>query len=338
MAPATPSRRLPKSNFHRTLASDGPVSAAPLDEAAPHRGAERQASNFTHPEHSVPPRSYHEAETLVIVCCHAIFHPDASSPTFPLSSPFDESNWHLASFQRSDPETGKPGEHETFLGHISAGMDTLTSGAETGGNLLVFSGGATKAALTPLSEARSYYNAALALAIYSGQHGGGDAAELFDQGRILLEERATDSFQNLLFSIVLFRQITGHYPKDIRIITHAFKSKRFLDLHGPAISWPSDKIRVQGIDPIMSEAEYHDTVSGEERFGYKPFEEDCLGTGELLSRKRSQRGWKAETARELGANLEESVQQLLQGKHVKELPWSEARFEKPERLDSLSAR
>jgi hypothetical protein len=338
MAPGTPSRTLPKSNFHHAIASDGPVSAAPLDEAASHPGAERQASNFTHPEHVVPPRSYEGAENLVIVCCHAIFHPDASSPSFPLSSPFDESNWHLAPFQKSNLETGKTGEHETFLGHISAGIDSLTTGAEAGKNLLVFSGGATKATLTPLSEARSYYNAALALAIYNGQHGGGDAAELFDEGRILLEEHATDSFQNLLFSIILFKHTTGHYPKDIRIITHAFKSRRFLDLHSPAISWPPHKIRVQGIDPVMSEAEYHDTVNGEERFGYKPFEEDPMGTGELLSRKRRQRGWDAGTARELGAGLEESVQQLLQGKHVKDVPWSDAKFEKPERIDSLPIR
>ncbi|KAF2116430.1 hypothetical protein BDV96DRAFT_480914, partial [Lophiotrema nucula] len=283
-------------------------------------------SDFEHPDHSIPVPNYDGVENLVIVCCHAIFHPDVQNPSFPLHSPLNESNWHLAPFQKSEPKTGKPGEHETFLTHINAGLATLMRATDTltwsSDTVVVFSGGATKQALTPLSEARSYYHAALADALSKGQRGGGYARKLFDKGRILLEENATDSFQNLLFSILLFRQTTGRYPKLLRIITHAFKSKRFLDLHAPAIGWPSDRVRVEGIDPVMSSAEQDDTLKGEARFGYAPWQEDLLGTGEFLNSKRKQRGWKEAVNEELGEGLEDSVKRLLNGEVVEGLPWT----------------
>ncbi|KAF2468587.1 uncharacterized protein BDR25DRAFT_187793, partial [Lindgomyces ingoldianus] len=268
---------------------------------------------FEHPDHVIPSIRYDGVQNLVIVCCHSIFHPDASSSSFPLYSPYDERNWHLAPFQESNPNTAKPGEHETFLAHLTAGLDALTVGSWAGNTLLILSGGVTKRPLTPLSEARSYYNAALVQAMLHGHRHGGRARKLFDQGRLLLEEYATDSYQNLLFSIVLFRQTTGVYPKNIRIITHAFKAKRFLELHARAIGWEPDRIRVQGIDPVMSGAEYEDTVRGEERFGYAPWLEDSHATGDLLSRKRKQRGWVEETSQELGEGLEWSVRCLLSG-------------------------
>jgi hypothetical protein len=169
-----------------------------------------------------------------------------------------------------------------------------------------------------------------------GHPGGGRAKLLYNRGRLLLEEHATDSFQNLFYSILLFRQTTGSYPKNVRIITHAFKARRFLDLHGPAIRWPANRLRVQGLDPVMSRDEYEDTLSGEERFGYGPWKDDALGTGELLSRKRHQRGWDETVQLELGKGLEESVKQLLSGKMVDRLPWNTPPA--PERVDSWAIR
>jgi hypothetical protein len=270
----------------------------------------------------IPAKTFAGIDTLVIVCCHAIFHPDPADPSFPLRSPSDEKNWHLADFQKGNTESGKPGEHETFLAHISAGIDALTTGSCAGRSVLIFSGGATKPSLTPITEARSYYHAALSHALIRDQPGGGYVKVLFDKGLIQLEEHATDSFQNLLFSIVLFRQATGCYPKNIRVITHAFKSRRFLELHAPTIHWPHNQIRVQGIDPVMSQFDHTDTVRGEELFGYGAWKDDPLGTGELLSKKRKKRGWQANTAKGLGSGLEESVQMLLDGTVVEDLPWA----------------
>jgi hypothetical protein len=159
-----------------------------------------------------------------------------------------------------------------------------------------------------------------------GHTEGGKVKSLHEKGRILLEEQATDSYQNLLFSILLFRQTTGTYPRDIRIITHAFKTRRFLELHGPAIQWPKDRIRVEGIDPTMSSTEYEETVRGEERFGYTPWKDDPLGTKELLSRKREQRGWQKADSERLIEGLEPGVQDLFHGVVPERLPWSDHRL------------
>ena len=317
-AQATPSRTLPKSNFHTahltTNTEDLGTSTSTHARRTNASPAYQINEDFTHPDHVIPPRDYTGFESLVIVCCHAIFHPDASSPDFALFSPYDETNWHLAPFQKSNPDTGKPGEQETFVAHALAGIDVLASELSPdvpSRTLLVMSGGPTKPSLTSLSEARSYYHASLAQELAQGNLGGGRAHQLYSQGRILLEEHATDSFQNLLFSILLFRRTTGEYPNKIRVITHAFKARRFLDLHAPAIRWPSERIQVQGIDPVMSGSEREETIKGEEEYGYTPWLEDPLGTGEVLAGKRRTRGWEEQVAEQLTEGLEDSVKELL---------------------------
>ncbi|KAJ4983821.1 DUF218 domain-containing protein [Stagonosporopsis vannaccii] len=336
MASAANLTVLPKSKAH-TQNGAGDAAKPSQQAAATHHTATpvRDNPDFQHPDQleSSGPKYNKNIDELVIVCCHAIFHPDVEAPDFPTNSPHDEGNWHLAPFQKSDAATGKPGEHETFLAHIQAGLDILTTGTNAtwtedvpwnqDSTILVFSGGATKRDLTPLSEARSYYHAALAGELAQGHLGGGRAHQLYRKGRILLEEQATDSLQNLLFSILLFRQTIGRYPKNIRVITHAFKSRRFLELHAPAIHWPKDRIQVQGIDPVMSSVEMESTAKGEETFGYAPWKEDPLGIGESLSRKRKQRGWNDKQVSWLTEGLEESVKDLLDGRASKKLPWAQ---------------
>lgn len=325
---------LPKSKAHTEYGP--PAAGRPSEESAAthyNEAAVLDNPDFEHPNQLEPsgPKYNKNIEELVIVCCHAIFHPDVEAPSFPTYDPHEESNWHLAPFQKSDPATGKPGEHETFLAHIQASLDIMTTGTNAtwkedvpwnqDSTILIFSGGATKQDLTSLSESRSYYHAALAQELGQGHMGGGRAQQLHSKGRILLEEQATDSLQNLLFSITMFRQTIGRYPKNIRVITHAFKSKRFLELHAPAIHWPKDRIQVQGIDPVMSSAEIESTLEGEEKFGYVPWKKDPLGTGEILSGKRKQRGWSNEQAKKLTEGLDESVKKLLDGEASEELPW-----------------
>lgn len=334
MASAANLRGLPKSRGHK---GDDLTATKPAESASAYYNTTAKLENpeFEHPDQLEPsgPKYNQNIEDLVIVCCHAIFHPDVEAPDFPTYNPHDEGNWHLASFQKSDPTSGKPGEHETFLAHIQASLDVMTSGPNAtwkedvpwnqDKTILIFSGGATKQDLTPLTEARSYYHAALAQELSQGHIGGGRAHQLYSKGRILLEEHATDSLQNLLFSILLFRQTIGWYPKNIRVITHAFKSKRFLELHAPAIHWPKDRIQVQGLDPVMSSAEMESTLEGEEKFGHGPWKQDPLGTGPVLSGKRKQRGWKEDQAEVLAQGLEESILKLLKGNSSCELPWAQ---------------
>lgn len=132
----------------------------------------------------------------------------------------------------------------------------------------MFSGGATDSGVANLSESRSYYDAYVQL--YGPQD---DYPPLLPEmmqimwgERVDCELDATDSYQNLLFSIVRFRKITGIYPHMITVVTHAFKASRFTvgsdhvysgvdlltetqSLHGPAIRWPAHRLRVLGINP-----------------------------------------------------------------------------------------
>lgn len=157
---------------------------------------------------------------LVIVACHAIF---LGQPDSPDCDVYDAQQWHLQSFQK--PTGTIPGEHETFLQHIYAGLSALAYGSISRSSVLVFSGAATALDVTGLTEAQSYFNAAVALTQRLGQ--GHPFAECF-KSRTFLDENATDSYQNLLFSILKFRRHFGRYPRTVRVITHAFKTKRFL--------------------------------------------------------------------------------------------------------------
>ncbi|KAH7053139.1 hypothetical protein B0J12DRAFT_547221, partial [Macrophomina phaseolina] len=238
---------------------------------------------------------------LVVVACHAIFVGNPEASDCDIYSPLQ---WNLQSFQQ--PCGSKPGEHETFLRHIQAGLDILSFGAIKESSILVFSGGYT-ASHIKLSEARSYYNAAVACTRASAR--AESCAKLLGS-RILLEEHATDSFQNLLFSILLFRKTIGTYPETITVITHAFKTERFLLSHAKAIRWPQGCIRVQGLNPVMSADEYQETLNGERR-AFDSWKEDLYGTHPPLSSKRVQRGWQEETINEVGDGLEMGVKDLL---------------------------
>jgi hypothetical protein len=322
---------LPRSKTSATASTNTATATSHHDSA--HQQAEtflRSAGNpdFIHPDHVIPRRNYSGFQDLIIVCCHAIYLPDAETHNFPLRSPHDERNWLLAPFQKSNPKTGKPGEHSTFLAHAQAGVNALTispDNADLEKNILIFSGGATQPSKTSLSEARSYYHAALAAELAANYLGGGRTHALFTRGRILLEEYATDSLQNILFSILLFRRTVGQYPRNIRVITHAFKTKRVLELHAPALRWPTERFQVQGIDPVMSSQELDETLEGEEEEGYALWDQDPLGMGERLSNKRAKRGWNASVVDVLVEGLEDGIRGFLQGLVPNRLPWEEER-------------
>lgn len=162
---------------------------------------------------------------LVIVCCHAIYAGGSDG------NPHDESQWLLKEFQRSNE--AKAGEHLTFLDHIKTGSSASGDGMS---KVLVFSGGFTDPDHPDMSEASGYLQAARAAGCHlSCRH-------------VLLEELATDSYQNLLFSIVLFKLRQGHYPAKVTVVTHDFKLPR-IKTHAEAIGWPLDKLDLIGINP-----------------------------------------------------------------------------------------
>lgn len=58
------------------------------------------------------------------------------------------------------------------------------------------------------------------------------------RARTTTEEFATDSFQNLMYSICRFKEVTGNYPNKITTVSFSFKRRRFETLHAPALRWP----------------------------------------------------------------------------------------------------
>ncbi|KAK4627080.1 hypothetical protein CLAFUW4_04404 [Fulvia fulva] len=230
---------------------------------------------------------------LVLVCCHATYMADGFNTA--------EDQWILQPFQRSDPLRNKPGEHETFIQHIISAALAVHNDPRA---LLMFSGGRTTQA--PRSEAESYATIL--------RHIVDNNAVLFPAGvRFGLEQLATDSYQNLLFSVIRFRQLTGDYPTNITVVTHAFKERRFLELHAPAIKWPHHRIRVQGVNPPFTLDELNFTQRGEHERAYRFFAADPYGVRMPLLQKRLERNWNTDKAHVfLGWKLEPQIIGLLE--------------------------
>lgn len=233
------------------------------------------------------------ANHLILVCCHATY--DRSRAGDDEDAYLAEANWVLQPFQKSNPATGKESEHRTFLRHIASAGDVLDQDPRA---WLIYSGGKTQSQVD-ITEAESYYQC---------------NAEMNPErslDRTDVETNATDSYQNLLFSILAFRRRIGAYPERISVVTHAFKDRRFYELHVRALKWPVDKINVLGIDPPFTPADHDQTISGEIRQGYGLFSWDLYGVRDPLASKRRDRGWNDAVGATLGDGLETEVQDLL---------------------------
>lgn len=82
--------------------------------------------------------------------------------------------------------------------------------------------------------------------------------------RTTTEDYALDSYQNLLFSVARFREVTGHYPSRITTVGYAMKRRRYEELHREALRWPLDVEywKYYGID-MEDEEERERAIEGE---------------------------------------------------------------------------
>ncbi|PHH87289.1 hypothetical protein CDD83_9057 [Cordyceps sp. RAO-2017] len=159
---------------------------------------------------------------LIIVCCHGIWLGGDSGGA-------DEAEWLIAPFQR--------GETATFVAHARTGAHCLAE--QRPDAVLVFSGGPTRRE-TRRSEAESYR----ALAAHHDYWGAGALAP----DEVLTEERALDSYHNVLFGLTRFRARFGAWPARVTLVGHAFKRPR-LAAHCAAIGLPRDRVAFDGEDP-----------------------------------------------------------------------------------------
>ncbi|GER38765.1 polyketide cyclase/dehydrase and lipid transportsuperfamily protein, partial [Striga asiatica] len=112
----------------------------------------------------------------------------------------DENAWYLESYQKH------PGQAATFVQHIQKGVEIA---ADDDVALLLFSGGETRKEAGPRSEAQSYWTVAESKQWFGKRD--------IVRNRALTEEHARDSFENLLFSLCRFRELTGAYPQNITV-------------------------------------------------------------------------------------------------------------------------
>ncbi|KAF2296582.1 hypothetical protein GH714_000346 [Hevea brasiliensis] len=101
--------------------------------------------------------------------------------------------------------------------------------------------------------------------------------------RALTEENARDSFENLLFSVCRFRELTGTYPKNITVVSYNFKKERFSHLHRSAIGFPDSRFFYYGTPTTSTSKEA--ALKGEALVRAQ-FPEDPYGCRGTLRRKK----------------------------------------------------
>lgn len=201
----------------------------------------------------------------------------------------DEVDWYLLDYQRG---RGLPA---AIVGHIRAGLAAARRDPQA---LVVFSGGETRAATGPETEASSYYRVADAMNLWAGTEAVGEQqqqpssvdATATLRARTVTEEFATDSYENLLFSICRFYEVTQSYPTKITMVSFTFKRRRFVELHAPALRWPSDQFAYIGVDPPPSTGfDLEQATRGEAENAARPFESDPYGchSAVLLEKRRA---------------------------------------------------
>ncbi|KAJ1928851.1 hypothetical protein IWQ60_001703 [Tieghemiomyces parasiticus] len=157
---------------------------------------------------------YRGLTELIVVTGNAVFW----------GNPYDMAHvahgesWALEPFQTESDVAG-------FLEHIRMGSDMLAQRPES---LLVFSGGQTKPQAGMRSEAQSYWQLAQGQGWFKSDN----------LWRATTEEFARDSFENILFSMCRFYELTGHYPRKLSVISYPFKQKRYETLHRVALKIP----------------------------------------------------------------------------------------------------
>ncbi|XP_078447282.1 uncharacterized protein C57A10.07 [Wolffia australiana] len=194
-----------------------------------------------------------DLHSLVMVAGHSIY---TSSNCAKVDR---EDSWFLEPYQMH------PGQAATFLSHIEEGVRIA---AEEDDALLLFSGGETRKKAGPRSEAQSYWAVAESKKWFGKRE---------VRRRTLTEEYARDSFENLLFSICRFRELTGSYPRNITVVSYDFKKERFSRLHRAAIGFPEKSFSFVGTPdaPQAREASAKGEVTVRAQFQHDPF--GCSG-------------------------------------------------------------
>ncbi|KAL4857565.1 U2 small nuclear ribonucleoprotein B'' [Chlorella vulgaris] len=195
-----------------------------------------------------------QLKNLVLVACHSVY----TGLGLQEGAAEEKSSWFLLDYQKE-----VEGQTHSFVQHIQLGVREAAADPDA---LLLFSGGKTRKDAGPRAEGEGYWLVAEAAKWY-GTEG----------------DRARDSFENLLFGLCRFYELSGRYPDFITVVGYDFKQRRFSDLHRAALRLPEEGFRYEGTPALNAAA-----VEGEEATA-AAFEADPYGCGPALSAKREAR-------------------------------------------------
>jgi DUF218 domain-containing protein len=182
---------------------------------------------------------------MILVAGHAVYLARSDLPAE------DDRNWALHPFQKGEPPL--------LIQHVRRGVELAAADPGAG---LVFSGGCTRAAAGPRSEAESYCQVAKRLRWWQRPE---------VSARTWTEDHARDSLENCLFGLARFRELTGRYPDRVIVVGWAFKARRF-SLHARALRFPADRFTYEGVnDPVDAEAAVRGEGSVLEAFTRDPY-------------------------------------------------------------------
>lgn len=207
---------------------------------------------------------------LVIVPGHAIW--TGTQPDQVL----DVDQWTLEEYQRG----GGSYRISAFVEHIRRGVE-LTLKDDS--SLLIFSGGQTRLQSTT-TEAESYMRLATTLGLFHPDSERTSREPYFP--RATTETYALDSYQNFLFSLARFHEITGRYPLQVTIVGYEMKRRRFEELHRTALRFPAHHFEYIGVEPSAND---ESARIGEVKNGYAPYKLDLYGCHDFLLAKRRAR-------------------------------------------------
>jgi len=244
--------RMSGSNGALTLSESSSLSSL----GASRRGGASRKQLEAGPRH-FPAR---KLKTLVLVACHSVY------TGLDFSHPEDQSSWLLLDYQKV------PGQTHSFLEHIKLGVEHAAADPDA---MLLFSGGKTRKEAGPRAEAMGYWM----LAEANDWFGHKDAV----RQRAFTEEHARDSFENFMFGLCRFYELTGRYPESIVMVSYEFKRERFSELHRAALRWPVGRWQFVGTPALTPEA-----AEGEHKTA-AAFEEDPYGCKGELGAKRAVR-------------------------------------------------
>jgi hypothetical protein len=209
-----------------------------------------------------PPSPFPEYNNLIIVTGHSVY----SGSDYMRAG--EENSWFLEDYQMH------AGTANALVEQIKVGVETAARDSEA---ILLFSGGKTRRLGGQVSESSSYWQVSRAYDWFG---------ELSVEKRAFTEEYARDSFENLMFSMCRFYELTGKYPKKTTVVGYDFKRERFENLHAKALKIPKDSFEFVGTPEVMSFKKQF--AEGEVQVRAL-FTKDAFGCKSPLSEKRKLR-------------------------------------------------